>query len=349
MAETLEELTYNYEDEGMLVRKELDKVVLTKGTWATLMFLYQELNKANGQFRAPKIAIVRFKKWKGAYRKQSSFNVSSEKQARQINEIFERLVPQDAARRQTPARPRPPKEPKPTTSIGAGRSRGAPVAPLPLQELVEDAALLAGGAGGGGVFRCWRWRGWGGGGLSGAARSPAARARRRAGSGPGPRRPGRRWRRLLQVAEVLVQQADPEGPAGTWAAPSSCRRGLQGLAHQPVLVRAPGCPSGPRPSRPCRSARGVGPHRLGEGVGGPGEVALAQQHLAHLEALLGGHDAAAPSPTIGVFRPAPPGRPGIRAALGVGQHRLGLVELGDDAGGLLRQLAEARAGRRSGW
>ena len=90
MAETLEELTYNYEDEGVLVRKELDKIVLTKGTWATLMFLYQELNKASGQFRAPKIAIVRFKKWKGAYRKQSSFNVSSEKQARQINEVFEK-------------------------------------------------------------------------------------------------------------------------------------------------------------------------------------------------------------------------------------------------------------------
>ena len=90
MAETLEELTYNYEDEGTLVRKELDKVVLTKGSWATLMFLYQELDKASGQFRAPKIAIVRFKKWKGSYRKQSSFNVSSEKQARQITEIFEK-------------------------------------------------------------------------------------------------------------------------------------------------------------------------------------------------------------------------------------------------------------------
>jgi hypothetical protein len=89
MAETLDELTYNYEDDGVLVRKELDKVVLTKGSWATMMFLYQELDKATGQFRAPKIAIVRFKKWKGAYRKQSSFNVSSEKQARQITEVFE--------------------------------------------------------------------------------------------------------------------------------------------------------------------------------------------------------------------------------------------------------------------
>ena len=98
MAETLDELTYNYEDEGTLVRKELDKVVLTKGSWATMMFLYQELDKASGKFRAPKIAIVRFKKWKGSYRKQSSFNVSSEKQARQITEIFEQLVPEDAGR-----------------------------------------------------------------------------------------------------------------------------------------------------------------------------------------------------------------------------------------------------------
>ena len=93
MAETLDELTYNYEDEGTLVRKELDKTVLTKGSWATIMFLYQELDKASGKFRAPKIAIVRFKKWKGSYRKQSSFNVSSEKQARQITEIFEKWYP----------------------------------------------------------------------------------------------------------------------------------------------------------------------------------------------------------------------------------------------------------------
>ena len=90
MAESIEELSYNYEDEGTLVRKELDKVVLTKGSWATIMFLYQELDKASGKFRAPKIAIVRFKKFRGSYRKQSSFNVSSEKQARQITDVFEK-------------------------------------------------------------------------------------------------------------------------------------------------------------------------------------------------------------------------------------------------------------------
>jgi hypothetical protein len=101
MAETLDELTYDYEDEGVLVRKQLEKVVLTKGAWATLMFLYQELDKASGKFRAPKMAIVRFKKFHGSYRKQSSFNVSSEKQARQITEVFESWYPKMAASAET--------------------------------------------------------------------------------------------------------------------------------------------------------------------------------------------------------------------------------------------------------
>jgi hypothetical protein len=93
MAETLEELTYDYEDQGVLVRKQLAKEVLTKGTWATIMFLYQELDKNTGKFRAPKISIVRFKKFKGSYRKQSNFNVSSVKQAKQITGVFEQWFP----------------------------------------------------------------------------------------------------------------------------------------------------------------------------------------------------------------------------------------------------------------
>ncbi len=101
MAETLEELTYDYEDEGVLVRKEIDRVVLTKGGWATIMFLFQELDRASSKFRAPKMAIVRFKKSKGVYRKQSSFNISSEKQARQIADVFEKWYPKMRAAMQS--------------------------------------------------------------------------------------------------------------------------------------------------------------------------------------------------------------------------------------------------------
>ncbi len=90
MAETLEELSYDYEDEGKLVRKEVDRAVLSKGAWATLMFLYQELDRQKEEWREPKIAIVRFKKSGGSYRKQSSFNISSQRQARQIVENIEK-------------------------------------------------------------------------------------------------------------------------------------------------------------------------------------------------------------------------------------------------------------------
>ena len=93
MADTLEDLTYDYEDEGVLVRKQIDRAILTKGSWATVMFLFQELDRANNKFRPPKMAIVRFKKAKGSYRKQSSFNISNEKQARQITEVFEGWYP----------------------------------------------------------------------------------------------------------------------------------------------------------------------------------------------------------------------------------------------------------------
>ena len=89
MAETIEDISYNYEDEGRLVRKELDKSVLTKGAWATIMFLYQDLDRQADAWRAPKVAIVRYKKSGGGYRKQSSFNISNEKQARSIIEVIE--------------------------------------------------------------------------------------------------------------------------------------------------------------------------------------------------------------------------------------------------------------------
>lgn len=90
MAETIDELTYDYEDDGRLVRRELAREVLSKGAWSTIMFLYQELDRKSDTWRAPKIAIVRYKKWNGVYRKQSGFNISSEKQARAIVAAIEK-------------------------------------------------------------------------------------------------------------------------------------------------------------------------------------------------------------------------------------------------------------------
>ena len=89
MAESIDELSYDYEEDGRLVRKELDRKVLSKGAWSTLMFLFQELDKKTEDWRPPKVAIVRYKKFNGMYRKQSGFNISSEKQAKAIVETLE--------------------------------------------------------------------------------------------------------------------------------------------------------------------------------------------------------------------------------------------------------------------
>jgi hypothetical protein len=90
MAETLEELTYDSEEDGTLVRKEIDRVVLGRGGWPTVLFLFQELDRTSGTFRAPKAAVVRLKKSRGIYRKQSSFTITSGQQARQLAGVLER-------------------------------------------------------------------------------------------------------------------------------------------------------------------------------------------------------------------------------------------------------------------
>jgi hypothetical protein len=94
MAETIDEINYDYEDEGKLVRRTLKKEVLTRGGWSTIMFLYEDLDRKTGKFGAPKIAIVRFKKWQGNFRKQSSFAISSEKQARQLTAVIDKWLPE---------------------------------------------------------------------------------------------------------------------------------------------------------------------------------------------------------------------------------------------------------------
>lgn len=93
MASTVEELTVNYEEDGVQVVKELDKAVLTKGTWATLMFRYQELDRKTGEYGPEKYGIRRYQKRNGEYRQQSKFTISNAEQARKIIEILQDWMP----------------------------------------------------------------------------------------------------------------------------------------------------------------------------------------------------------------------------------------------------------------
>ena len=96
MAENIDDITYNYEEDGNLVRKELQREVLSRGSWTTIMFMYQELDRKKDEWRPPKVAIVRYQKRNGVYRKQSGFNISSEKQARQIVDAIDKFFPDSA-------------------------------------------------------------------------------------------------------------------------------------------------------------------------------------------------------------------------------------------------------------
>jgi len=84
MAETVEELTVTYEDGGIETVKELDKKVLTKGAWATVIYRYQDWNRTKEEYSSDKFTIRRYQKRDGEYQQKSKFNISSEKQAKEI-------------------------------------------------------------------------------------------------------------------------------------------------------------------------------------------------------------------------------------------------------------------------
>ncbi|MFT7625355.1 MAG: hypothetical protein ACI9WU_004546 [Myxococcota bacterium] len=91
MAE-VDELTVAFEDNGQEVVKELDKEILSKGSWTTIAFLYQDWdNKVDG-FGKHKMTLRRYQKQQGNYRQKSKFNISSIKQARKIHEVLTRWL-----------------------------------------------------------------------------------------------------------------------------------------------------------------------------------------------------------------------------------------------------------------
>ncbi len=92
MSENVDELTVNYEEDGVLVVKELDKEILTKGSWATLLFRYQEYDRDSGTYGSDKFTIRRYQKRNGQYQAKAKFNISSAAQAQKIVETLGRWL-----------------------------------------------------------------------------------------------------------------------------------------------------------------------------------------------------------------------------------------------------------------
>ncbi len=84
MTTSADDITINYEEDGLLIVKELDKVILSKGAWTTILFRYQNFSKSTGEYGKDMYTIRRYQKRQGTYIPKSKFNISSAEQAKKI-------------------------------------------------------------------------------------------------------------------------------------------------------------------------------------------------------------------------------------------------------------------------
>jgi len=92
MATTVDELTVTYEENGIETVKELDKQVLTRGAWSTIIFRYQDWDRQKEQYGPDKYTIRRYQKRNGEYQQKSKFNISSRDQAEKIIEALQNWI-----------------------------------------------------------------------------------------------------------------------------------------------------------------------------------------------------------------------------------------------------------------
>jgi hypothetical protein len=92
MASTVDELTVSYMDGDLETVKELDKKVLTKGAWATLMYKYQDWDRRKEEYGPVKFTIRRYQKRNDEYSQKSKFNISSADQAKKIIAALEEWI-----------------------------------------------------------------------------------------------------------------------------------------------------------------------------------------------------------------------------------------------------------------
>ena len=92
MATTVEELTVSYVEDGIETVKELDKKVLTKGAWSTIIYRYQDWNRSKEEYGPDKYTIRRYQKRNGEYQQKSKFNISSKDQAEKVIEALQEWI-----------------------------------------------------------------------------------------------------------------------------------------------------------------------------------------------------------------------------------------------------------------
>ena len=95
MTDNVNDLTIEYEEDGVITIKQLDKKILTKGAWATLIYKFQSWDRKKEGYGKPAFTIRRYQKRNGEYQQRSKFNISSVDQANQIIEALSGWVAEE--------------------------------------------------------------------------------------------------------------------------------------------------------------------------------------------------------------------------------------------------------------
>lgn len=96
MAATVDEITIEYVENGVTTVKQLDKVILTRGAWTTIVFKYQDWDKRKEEYGPEKYSIRRYQKKNNEYRSKSKFNISNKEQAEKIIQVLSGWVTQSS-------------------------------------------------------------------------------------------------------------------------------------------------------------------------------------------------------------------------------------------------------------
>jgi len=83
-ASTVEELSSNYEQLGVLLRRQLEKMIIFKdrGPWASIAFKYQ--SRDGNDWHPPRVMLAFFKNMGGFFTRYSYFNIKSKQEALKI-------------------------------------------------------------------------------------------------------------------------------------------------------------------------------------------------------------------------------------------------------------------------
>ena len=92
MSATADDLTVDYSEGGVHLVQELDKVILSRGAWTTVVFKYREWEARRSEYGPVRFTVRRYQKRNDRYQQRSKFTISSAEQARKLIAALDRWI-----------------------------------------------------------------------------------------------------------------------------------------------------------------------------------------------------------------------------------------------------------------